>query len=126
MNLIYYTIIKSRRVLLTVLVEETLALADACDTVIIIRHDLHNTVSKKMKINILTDIPSIFKFMIKNAPATEKLMVIYMKATIEAYNDYIIHSIVCVMMNLNFAGARKKSADNNGLVKAIESGTRYI
>lgn len=79
-----------------------------------------------MKINILTDIPSIFKFMIKNAPATEKLMVIYMKATIEAYNDYIIHSIVCVMMNLNFAGARKKSAANNGLVKAIESGTRYI
>lgn len=75
-NLIYYWSIKYRRAVRSVLGSKTFALADGCDTVIIIQHDLKHILGISMKFKILTDSATLFNVMIINAPTIEKRIII--------------------------------------------------
>lgn len=66
-NLIGYASTKSIRVVLSFLVAATLGLLDACDSAIVIQHDLRESQVKKLKMQILTDIETLYNVIIMNA-----------------------------------------------------------
>lgn len=59
-TLIDYESNKSRRVVRSVLGEETFGLADVCDSTIAIQHDLKQMLKKTQRIQVLTDSENLF------------------------------------------------------------------
>lgn len=70
-NFIYYASIKSRKVLISVLVAERFGLADACDAEIIVQHDLKSMLKKILKITMLIDSATLFNDLIGNGNPME-------------------------------------------------------
>lgn len=85
---------KSRIVIRSVLGEKAFRLTDECDTAIILQHNLRKILGRTLKIKIWTANATLFNRLIRNVPSTEKILVIYIKAAIEAYNDGIINDII--------------------------------
>ena len=112
---------KSRRVVRSVLGAETFALANSCDTAIVLQHDLKQILKRTLKIKILTDTETLFNVMIKNANTTEKRLMIDIKAAREAYNEGIIEDIVWIRRQFNLAHAMTKAQINQDLVKALNT-----
>lgn len=61
-NLIDYARNKSRRAIISILWEETFEFADACDSSIVIKRYLKDLLGKRLKIQVLTYIESLFNF----------------------------------------------------------------
>lgn len=66
-HLIGYTSVKSLMVVISVLGEETFALAGACDAAIILQHELKSILNKTVKITMLTDSATLFNVKIRYA-----------------------------------------------------------
>lgn len=93
-NLVDYARIKSLRVERSFIGVEILELACASENTTLIQHDLHIILKKKVKIKNLTHSAKIFNIMIRNAPTTEKRLMIYINASGEDQNDDIIVRII--------------------------------
>lgn len=70
-NLIDYVSNKSRRVVRSVLGAETFGLANACDSAIVIQHNLKQILGKTLKIQVLRYSETLFNVKIRNASKTE-------------------------------------------------------
>lgn len=88
-HLLQFKSYKSRRVVRSPLVAETHALADAADMSIVIHHDLFHIHRRMIPITLLTDTKSLFDVLAKGSMTTEKRLMIDVRATWQAYNDYI-------------------------------------
>ena len=106
----------------SVLGAETFALANTCDTAIVLQHDLKKILKKTLKIKTLTDSEALFNVMIKNANTTEKRLMIDIKAAREAFNDGIIEHIVWIRRQFNLADSVTKAQINQDLVDALKTG----
>lgn len=104
----------------SVLGAQTFDISDAFDAVIIIQRDF-----KVMKITVLTDSATLFNILIRNSGATEKRLMIDIKASREAYNVGIIDYIIWIRRKYNLADGMTKSAELPELFKSISDGKLY-
>lgn len=58
---------------------------------------------KIIKITILIDSATLFNFLILNENNKNKILIIGIKAAIEAYNDCIIDNIICIRTKFKFS-----------------------
>lgn len=108
-NLLDYKRTKSRIVVKSVLGAETFCLTDACDTSIIIQHDLRPMLNDKRKISKLSEIATFLTVLIINAFRTEERLMIYIKEAREAHNDGIFDDIISIRREYNVSDRMTKS-----------------
>jgi hypothetical protein len=84
---------KSKRVTISCLGSETMALADAFDFAFSIRHDLQNKTQLQIPINILIDSLYLFDVLTKASTTSEKRLMIDLTAAKEAYKRREIDTI---------------------------------
>lgn len=124
--LIYYSSIKSRRIVRSVLGAEKFGMADACDSSIILKHEIKKIKGESIKINIITDSETLFDDIILNTSTIERRLMIDIKAAREAYNEVIINDLIWIRMDYNLADTMKKSKVLPQLVAVMKTGkTKY-
>lgn len=120
-NLVDYASNKSRRVVRSVIGAETFGLVDACDSAIVIQHELKQMLKKTLKIQILTDSETLFNVIVRNGPTKEKRLMIDGLAAREAYNSGIVDDIVWIRRKYNLGDSMTKLEIMPEFVKAIEA-----
>lgn len=126
--MIYYSCIKSRRLVISVLGAETLGLADACDESISLKRYVKKITGQSINIKLLTDNETVFNFIIRSASTTKRRLMINIKAARQAYNEVTINDLIWIKRYYNLEDDMKKSKILPQLVAAIQSGkesTKY-
>lgn len=100
-NVIYYSIKKSRPDVRSILGAGTLGLVNAFDLVMLIKHDLNQMIGNNLKMKLLTYRKTLSYFAAWNSSQIEMILLIDVKAVIEAYNDVIIDGITRCRINSN-------------------------
>lgn len=105
-----------------VLGAETFAKADACDTTIFIQHELKNFLGRTLKIKNLTNSETLFNVIIRDPSEIERILMDYVKAAMDAYNDGIVEYVLWIGRNYYLAGTTTEKSILAQLIKVTESG----
>lgn len=120
--LLAYKSFKSRRVLRSILATEAAALAEAFDLSIVIAKELRNTLNQDVEIDLYTDSKSLFDIITRGSSASNKGLMIDLKALQQAYQRFDIRSIYNIASEFNPADAMTKAVNNATLVKLATQG----
>lgn len=113
---------KFKRALRYVLGAGTFALADACNTAIVIQHELKNIIGRSLKIKILTDSETFFNAIIRNASTIKRRLIIDVKAAREAYNCVIVEDVIWIRRNYILEDAMTKTCMLPQLIGLTKTG----
>eukprot|EP00171_Calliarthron_tuberculosum_P022198 IDg22198t1 len=94
---------------------ETLAFADSFDSAYTIKHDLEQTLGRRIPLPMLTDSQALFDILTRAKYTTEKRLMIEIAAARQAYNEKEIDNITLIESKYNLAGALTKIAPNETL-----------
>lgn len=89
-NWLAFASYKCRRIVRLKLGGETYAFDESFDIAYSIAHDMQKLLRQTVQITILTDSESMFRLLLKSSTTPEKILIINIRATREAYeNGYI-------------------------------------
>lgn len=100
------------RVVRSPLAAEVHALAERVDAAIMIQHDLCELIGQKVIIRVLTDTKSLYDVLSKGSTMTGKRLMIDVKASKEAYDNYVINELGWIRRQYNLSDALTKLKTN--------------
>lgn len=121
-NIIHFSSYKSRRVVRSVMGAELYAFADAFDLAFLLKKDLELMLSQRIPLIMMIDSDNMFKVIVKNTSATEKRLMIDIKAAREAYEDQEISDVGWVRGLHNPADGLTKPGKCEALEKIMDIG----
>jgi len=89
-HVLTYSSKKARRVERSIMAGEVYAIADACDTAYILKHDLERVYDQPLPLVMLTDSTQMFDVITRATHTTENRLMIDVAATRDAYNKHDI------------------------------------
>lgn len=98
-----YSSCKSKRVVHSIMGGYIYAFADGFDRAFIIRHDLKIIFRRKIPIMMLTGSNQMFNVITKASTCSERLLMIYISATRQVYNEEEISNVGLVLSDHNVA-----------------------
>lgn len=110
-HVLQYKSYKSRRVVRYPLAAETHALAYAADASILIQHELKILTSRPFPITLLTDSKSLFDVISKGSDTSEKILMVDISATRQAYDQEVIDGLGWIRRDFNIADSMTKVND---------------
>lgn len=114
-SIISYCSYKSRCVVRLSSAGETLALADAFDTAIVLQHDIELILKRTVPILLLTDSQSLFAVLTTYSHTAERRLMLDLETLREAYTSKVIAKIGLIASERNAADAMTKLKANPSL-----------
>lgn len=100
-------------------------MADESDAAIIMQREHRHIVRQTLKLFVLRESETLFNVIIRNGPTTGKRLMIYVKASLETYNELIIHDIIWIPRKYNFADAMAVATISQQFVNELRKGNTY-
>jgi hypothetical protein len=121
-SLLSFKSYKSRLIVRSTTAAETLALADACDMALIVRHDLQRMLQKSIPILLLTDAQNLFETLVSRRHTAKRRLMNDLASLRECYEHKDIANIGLIASQDNIADAFTKLGANKALWNVLCSG----